>query len=295
MKNCKLAKLTLLVLIGTQLLSVEAYADSKFKETLLTDEAHIIDDPEFKIGKPVIEEISDEEVLELMNKNPENVVSSNPITIPERPIEPIEENDLPDLNTEASTNPNARRIGGMSNGNPLDPMMKARAVIMIIGDLVALGKEIAPIVQKGIAVVENSPMDAISVVPIALSKEVVTGVMSNWSDPLAKNYTFTFPNGVGREVVKIIYSVSFQYRGKYQGKGSYITGLRAAAKYIDVKYGYDVSMKSQLISISNVGSAENVVAGASIEMMYTVKNFSRTITSADTFFIKGNGQLIRQP
>lgn len=301
MNNYNLAKLTLSVLFATQLLSVDASAASQqFSETLLTRNELVLNNLDLQIGKPIIKEISEEEALEFINEEAEDGLYTKVLTIPKKPIKPIEDIILDefDLDSNSSINPKRTRTrsttltGNVSNA--LDPMNKVNSVIMAMDKLVALGQKIAPIIMKGKSVVSNSPMNAISVVPLALSKEYVDGTMENWSLPKTKSFTITYPNGMGMTVAKFVYTVTFQYGGTYKGKGAYLTGIRSAAKRIDVSFGFDLDAKSQLVQISNIGRNGKVVAGAMIQMEYTVSNFSRVMTNVDSFFLTGDGRIIQQ-
>ena len=310
------------------LLNLDRPAGSQFTETLLTNDEQALNDPNLQIGKPIIKEISEQEALELMNEAPANEMDSKLTTIPMRPSKQREEIDLPelsDLNTEAGLD--LRRIqGGAALANssqgqfydeyedddsedyfgnqqlgygagrmgqyrydPRDPMNKANGTIMVIDKLVAVGKQIAPLIQKGVAKSTNNPMDAISVLPKPMSKEFINNEMENWSSPKTKSFTVSYPGILGGTVVKFVYSVTFQYGGTYNGKGKYLTGVRSFAKRISVDFGYDLDARSKLVQITNVGKNGKVIAGAMIEMQYTVKNFARTRTNVDSFFVRGDG------
>ncbi len=300
MKNYNLAKITLFVLAATQLLNVEAYAGSKSKETLLTNDEYILNDPEQQIGEPIIKKITQEEALQLMHEERDyRILYPRLITIPNRPFKPIEDIEFPETNPDGSVKPKSTKPVSQTTlttatGNGLDPKSKANSVIMVVDKLVALGKQISPLIDLGVPSVSNLPMDAISVVPVVLSKEFLSGEMENWSNPKTQSYEISYKGFGGIIVARFLYSISFQYGGTYQGKGAYLTGVRSFAKRINVQYGYDLNAKSKLVQITNVGTKGQVIAGATIDMEYTVKNFARTRTNVDTFFIRGDGKIERQ-
>ena len=295
MKNHKIAKIALTVLFATQLISAEASVGSKFKETILSTKNEILNNPYFQFQKPIIRELTEEEAMEFINDEPETGLITKILSIPPRPSEGFDLRDLNFGNNDVSTSKPTRLAKSAGKvRTTLDPVSNANNVIMMIDKLVAIGQKILPIIDKGRPVVTNSPMAAISVVPKALSKEHVDGTMENWSLPLTRHYTISYPNGVGIIVAKFVYSVTFQHSGTYNGRGRFLTGIRSAAKKIDVVYGFNLDAKSRLIQISNIGKNGNVVAGAMIEMEYTVKNFSRSITNVDSFFLTGDGRIIQQ-
>lgn len=167
------------------------------------------------------------------------------------------------------------------------------SIIMVIDKLIAIGQKIIPTIKEGKSVVTSNPMAAVSVLPRTDNKDFVVHEMGNWSIPKTALFKVAYSNGFGSEVVQFTYAVTFQYGGTHKGKGKYLNGIRVSPKNINVTWGFDLDATSQLVAISNVGSEENVVAGASIEIVYTVKNWMKHISTADGFFVDGRGQIYR--
>ena len=181
--------------------------------------------------------------------------------------------------------------GGVGGGTPVGGGGTIDTIFMVIDKLIAIGEKIIPTIEKGRPVVVNNPMSAISVLPRIDAKDPVVHDMGNWSIPVSKHYKISFNNGFGSEVVSFVYSITFQYGGTYNDKGAYLAGVRVAAKEINIAWGFDLDATSQLIQISNVGTATNVIAGATIEITYTVKNWTRNITTSKDFHVTGDGRL----
>lgn len=293
MKTANLTKVALVAVVASQLLSVEAFAGTKFKETLLTSRKDAIQDPYYQIKSQVVEELTEEEALEFINESP--AIGTKALVIPNIPPKP------PEINTGAgSTTKDAgvqKDAGGVvsagAGGTTPNPSATSMldSVIMVVDKLIAIGQKIIPTIEKGKAVVTNNPMAAISVLPRVETVDPVVHDMGNWSVPVTKHYKIAYKNGLGSEVVTFVYSVSYQYNGTYGGKGKYLTGIRASARNINVAWGFDLDASSQLVQISNIGTTEDVVAGATIEISYTVKNWTRTITTIESFFVAGDGSL----
>lgn len=136
-------------------------------------------------------------------------------------------------------------------------------------------------------------MSAVSVLPRLDTKDTAVHDMGGWSIPVTKHYKISYTNGFNSEVVAFIYSITFQHGGQFEGKGKYLTGIRASARNISVAWGFDLDASSSLIAISNVGTPANVVAGATVEMSYTVKNWTKTLTTNESFFVAGDGRLYK--
>lgn len=166
-------------------------------------------------------------------------------------------------------------------------------VLAVVDKLIALGEKIIPLIEKGKAVYRSKNMDAISVIPNLGSTVNSLSEISNWSYPVTKHFKVVFENLYGVDVVSFVYSVTFQYNGSFAGKGKYLTGVRVATRDVSVMWGFDVDAHSELIQISNVGTISNVVAGATIEINYTVGNILNVISTSEAFHVTGDGKIFR--
>ena len=164
---------------------------------------------------------------------------------------------------------------------------------MVVDKLIAIGQKIIPLIDKGRPVVTNNPMSAVAVLPRIEGNKTEKELqdMANWSFPETRQYKVTYTNGWGANVATFVYAVNFQYNGSYNGKGKYLTGIRVSARQIDVSWGWDLDASSHLVQISNVGTSDDVVAAATIEISYTLKNWARTSTSIASFFVTGAGNV----
>lgn len=291
MKTAKLTKVALSLALATQLLSADAFAvgTKKFEETLVTGKKELLKDPYYQIKSKQIRELTDEEALEFAHETPglTNKAVTPPITptnpnIPQRPG-----------SSDGSNRSGSTLVAAGGGGATPAPTGTLDGVIMIIDKLIAIGQKVIPTIEKGRPAVTNNSMAAISVLPRLDTKDPVVHDMGDWSLPMSKHYKITYSNGFGAEVVSFVYSITYQYGGTYGGQGKYLTGIRASARNITVSWGFDLDASSQLIQISNVGTAQNIIAGATIEMSYTVKNFARQITTNESFFVAGDGRLYK--
>lgn len=265
-------KFALLSSTLTVLISTNAFAKSRVLETKFTRNAESLEDPYYQIKKVTVEPLTAEESLALEIEDRE--MNSKNTGIPSLPVIPGVTAPTPSPSTGGGT-------GGVLDG-----------VIMVVDKLIAIGQKIIPTIEKGKAVVTNNPMSAISVLPRVDATTGVVLEMGGWSLPKTQHFKVNYENGYGMTVVSFVYSVSFQHSGKYKGTGAYLTGIRASARSINVVWGFDVDASSQLLQISNIGTEENVVAGATIEMAYTVKNWTRQITYYKSFFVSGKGLIM---
>jgi hypothetical protein len=290
MKRLNVIKLAVSILVVSQLLNTNAFASVNFKETILTTKRDGLSDPYFQLRPAKIQELSDEEAMEFIGDNlfgssDNNGIINKGTSSPKIPPRPPEAKggatDLVAAVGGGASNPVSSLVGGLDS------------IILVIDKLIAIGQKIMPTIEKGRAVVTNNPMATVSVLPRLESKDPVLHDMGGWSIPVTKHYKISFSNGFGSEAVSFVYSITFQHNGQYNGKGKYLTGIRASARNITVNWGFDLDASSQLLQISNIGTSENVVAGATLEISYTVKNWTRTLTTNESFFVSGDGRLFK--
>jgi hypothetical protein len=300
MKIENISKLTVTAFLALQLLKIDAGHAETLQNVVFKNErinnALYLDDPYFKISSVDVKALSDEESLEFNEKetqisdklinNLANKANSNlklNLTLP-GPMIPSPVGIVPGG-------------GGPVPLPPIDGGLSATGqfenVLMIIDRLIAVGQKITAIIKEGKAIVNNNPMAAISVLPRKEGRDPVVHDMGGWTIPVSKRYKISFKNLYGTEVVSFVYSVSFQYNGSTSNKGKYLAGVRASAREIDVLWGFDVDATSQLVQISNIGTEENVVAGATIELTYTVKSWAKSMTKSASFHVTGDGRFYR--
>jgi hypothetical protein len=295
MKMNNLTKLTLAACVAVQFLNSEA-AHAKlpitFIHTYKTTNKEALQDPYFQIKSYKVRELTAEEALEF--NTPEKKISDRKIN--EIANKGFVGPNIPNIPNIPPVPPSAPVTGGLTatTGGPTpEPTGAIDGIIMVLDKLIAIGQKIIPTIKEGKSVVTNNPMASVSVLPRSESKDPVVHDMGGWSIPVSKHYKIAYTNGFGSEVVSFVYSITYQYNGSADGKGKYLAGIRAAARNITISWGFDLDATSQLLQISNVGTQQNVIAGATIEMTYTVKNWTKNITTSESFHVTGDGRLYK--
>lgn len=308
-------------MLGT---TAQAGVNSRSREIQFTKDKAKLSDKRFQLKLKSIRELSPEEALKyeateghILNKsftNNNNSVIKGGFKIPSgvpgvsdsnSNVEEVNNGEstattlTPPTNNKATTSTKPTgdlALGTGADGNILGVLGTVTSVldgIMVAEKIVAIGDKIMSTIEKGRPAVANKPMQAISVLPRIDAKDPVVHEMGNWSIPVTKHYKITYSNGMGSNVVSFVYSVTFQHSGTYGGKGKYLSGVRVSARDIRVDWGFDLDANSELIQISNVGTSENVVAGATIEITYTVKNVLRQLTTTVGFHVTGDGRIYK--
>ena len=167
--------------------------------------------------------------------------------------------------------------------------------ILVVDKLIALGTKIWNIVEKGKPVVYTEYIPSISVLPVLEGGQDADAFydMTGWSFPKTKIYEVIYKNVYRMTVVKFKYAVTFQYGGSYLGAGDYLTAASVTPVTLDVAWGYTFNASSFLDTITNHGSTDFPVAGATLGVSHTVKTILKEITTTSKFHISGDGQIMQ--
>lgn len=165
-------------------------------------------------------------------------------------------------------------------------------VIIILDQLIAIGKKVWPIIQAGKPVLKTDMMKSVSVIPSDNKDPRVTFVdMANWSMPTAQRYNVVFKNKLGMDVIDFDFTLYFQYNGTFQGKGKYLTSLTIEASRVWAAWAFDLDATSELVSIANVGSAKNPVASAILRLNLNTKGQINSVKSSYSIYVDGRGNI----
>lgn len=162
-------------------------------------------------------------------------------------------------------------------------------VLLVTKELVALGKELYKIIEAGkpVVTVESTP---VSVLPRDAKGDAVDAfALTHWSAPKIKKYRVVAKNYLGMRPVSFEFMMIFSYGGKMNDKGFYLTGAQIKPTSVEVSWGYSLDAQFNVQSIINQGSAENPVAGAVLEIDYTIKTIMKESRQSRSFFVNGLG------
>lgn len=172
---------------------------------------------------------------------------------------------------------------------PLNPVDE---VAMYIDSIIAIGKKVWPIIDAGRPVINTSGVQSsLSILPRIEGTRSELHSMANWSAPKVISYRVSYKNYFGSEVIGFTYTVFFQYNGSLQGKGKYITSLKAQASNISASWGFDFDVTSELVSVANVGTDADPVASAILQVGYKARGLLNEQQSVHSFYVDGNGTM----
>lgn len=165
------------------------------------------------------------------------------------------------------------------------------SIIVSLDKLIALGTKVYDIVKAGRPVLDLSFAKPISILPNEELPNNAFNFMTDWQGPKGKTYKVEYVNLLGATVISFNYTVYFQYGGKFDGKGAYLTGLTVKASRVSVGWGFEFNAVSELETITNLGSKEDPVAGATMRISYKASSLFSEIQSSESFFVNGKGEL----
>ncbi|MBI4351797.1 MAG: hypothetical protein HY550_10175 [Elusimicrobia bacterium] len=117
--------------------------------------------------------------------------------------------------------------------------------------------------------------------------------LQGWNKPATKKYTFSMKNAYGSEVVKVTYQVHYTWKGNFQGKGLFLTGVTVEPLNVVTAWGYKVTLVSEVpdSTIANVGTHEDPIASMQLQLKWTVHTMIKDITSKAIYYVQGDGLL----
>lgn len=175
---------------------------------------------------------------------------------------------------------------------PKDLSADLGEVIKVTRQIIAFGKEIYEIVKAGKPVI-NTEYAPISVLPVntEFGQSISATDLAGWKRPSSAKFKVVYKNGYGSEVISFTYNVNMSAGGKFRGKGAYITNAQIVPETISVAWGYNFNAKMSLVGLSNLGTDEDPIAGATLKLSYTVSTVVKEERNNMTIFIAGDGNI----
>lgn len=165
-------------------------------------------------------------------------------------------------------------------------------IIATTRQIIAFGKEIYKIIVAGKPVVDTK-YAPISVLPLdtEFGKDITPTDLTKWKAPKSTKFKVTYTNGFGTEVIAFTYNINMSYGGKFKGKGAYISHAQIVPENVSVAWGYTFNAQMSLVGLTNIGTEENPIAGATLQLSYTVSTVFKEERNNMTIFISGDGAI----
>ena len=84
--------------------------------------------------------------------------------------------------------------------------------------------------------------------------------MADWSDVQAKQYSVSYKNAFGGEVVRFSVLMTYTYNGSFRGQGKYLSDVGFLVNEYWVAPLYTLTGQSEVVRVQNVGRADAPIA-----------------------------------
>ena len=159
--------------------------------------------------------------------------------------------------------------------------------IGVIDNIVNLADKIWTILDKNRPVV-NITTNYANAVPYGTSHWTQ---LQGWSKPSTQKYAFSMKNGLGSEVVKVVYQVHWTHDGNFQGKGKFLTGVTIEPLTVTAPWGYKVDLVSEVpdSTVANVGTHEDPIASMQVQLKWKVSTTFSSVDQKVIYYVQGDG------
>lgn len=137
-------------------------------------------------------------------------------------------------------------------------------VIVVLDQIINIGKIVIPIIKAGVPVV-NIKTDTANALPAGIS---CWSDLGGWKAPNVSNYRVVIKNKLGIEVIDFTYKVMFTAGGSADGIGRYITNATILPASVNVAFGFDFNVEVSVPSVFNMGTKSNPIAAMQIDLKY---------------------------
>lgn len=169
------------------------------------------------------------------------------------------------------------------------PVWSEKGVVGSIVTIINIANKIWGIIKDNAPVTEVETKYAAAVPEGASSPNQLYG----WQGPATYEYKIKAKNMYGAETVSVAYKVVFNYGGKFDGKGQYLTGVTIVPGSMNVAWGYKLSMNAFVpdTTITNLGTYEDPLAAMQLKLSTKIASVLKQWDGTSVYHIKGNGEM----
>jgi len=169
------------------------------------------------------------------------------------------------------------------------PVWNEKGVVGSIVTIINIANKIWGIIKDNAPVAEVETKYAAAVPEGATSPNQ----LYEWQGPATYEYKIRAKNAYGAETVSVTYKVVFNYGGKFDGKGQYLTGVTIVPGAMNVAWGYKLSMNAFVpdTTITNLGTYEAPLAAMQLKLSTKIASVLKEWDGNSVYHIKGNGEM----
>ena len=162
----------------------------------------------------------------------------------------------------------------------------------IIGQFMVIGERVWEIVKEGQPAIKVEDINSLDVLPKVEGKEITAFDMASWSLPQMQQYKVQVKNRRKKVVVDMEYRLFYSYGGTLDGKGSYLAGVAIEPTYVQAKWGVNMDMGVEVVTITNLNTPDDPVPALTFQIRYHVSTYTSASEHRDTYTVVGDGRLI---
>lgn len=168
----------------------------------------------------------------------------------------------------------ATDVGGAAGGDP----MAIADLLVKLWDIVEENKPVVHVESKTANALPN------------ISQNNWTA-LTGWKPEHGVTFSLEIKNGYGMTVVGLDYKLNLLSNGSYKGKGKYIASAQVLPKKVTVLWAYNLNVEVEVVSIVNMGTEENPIAGITLSVTYTYGNVFWSETNSNRYLVEGTGKI----
>lgn len=116
--------------------------------------------------------------------------------------------------------------------------------------------------------------------------------LESWSSPPASHsFTVNIYNRLGQRVVQFTYTLQYNHGGSLDGKGAYLDRITISPSRLSVAWGFVFNANVQVTSVHNVGTRDEPIAAAHVELSYRLKGLNM-VERTESFYVRGDGPYV---
>jgi hypothetical protein len=113
--------------------------------------------------------------------------------------------------------------------------------------------------------------------------------MSDWQGPYAQTYVIEAKNYLGMSVIKQVYTIAFNYGGKFNGQGQFLANATIIPVDMRVGWGFNLDSSVEFGEPVNTGSMVEPRAGLELQIVWKMGSIFSRREGRDSFFVRGDG------
>lgn len=141
-------------------------------------------------------------------------------------------------------------------------------------------------------VVENKPVvniESKSVSALPVGADYHWSRLTGWMPERVVRQKLTIKNLYRMKTIEMEYAIRLMYGGGYRGRGQYIASARVVPYNVKVLWAYNMDVKVEVASVTNVGREDDPNAAIVLEIVWKVRTLAKRDEWKEQYLLQGDG------